>query len=67
MLHQIEKLHKVEDFLGIPVTTRAGNPLMLNGIGYGRVSVKDSGANSLAHDAVGIRYAVALWLGTLLM
>ena len=40
---------------------------MLNGIGYGRVGGKDSGANSLDPAAEEIRYRVVLGIGTLLM
>ena len=65
--HQIDKLHKVEACFGIPVTAWLGKPLMINGIGHGRVSCKDGCTNSLASAAAGIRYTVALGLGTLLM
>ena len=40
---------------------------MLNGIGYNRVSGKDSGANSLTPAAAEIRYVVALGIGSLVM
>ena len=65
--HQIDKLYKVEACFGIKVTAWVGKPLMLNIIGYGRVSGKDGGANSLAPDAEEIRYVVALGLGPLVM
>ena len=65
--HQFYKLHKVEDFFGIPVTAWVENPWMLNIIGYGRVSGKDGGTNQLAPAASGISYVVALGLGHLLM
>ena len=65
--HRIDKLHKVEDCFGIPVTAWVGNPLMLNGILYGRLSGKDSGTNSLTLDTLNIRYAIALELGPLVM
>ena len=52
---------------GITVTAWARKPLMLNGIGYGRVSGKDGGTNQLAPAASGISYVVALGLGHLLM
>ena len=65
--HRIDKLKKVEACFSIPVTNWAGNPLMLNGIGYVRVSGKDGGANSLSPDAEGIKYVVALGIGPLLL
>ena len=40
VLHLIEKLHKVKPRLGIKVTAWVGNPLMLNGIVYGRFKLK---------------------------
>ena len=43
--HLIGKLHKVEVSFGIPVTAWVGNSLMLNVIGYGRVSGREGGAN----------------------
>ena len=64
VMHQIYKLHKVEACFIIPVTAWSGNPLMLNGIGYVRVSGKNSGSNSLSPTTVGIRYAVALGIGS---
>ena len=64
--HRIDKLYKVEDCLGVPLTDWLVNPFMLNGIGYVRVIVKDRGANALAPDASDIRYAVALGIGPLL-
>ena len=45
MTHLIDKLHKVEACFGIPVTYWVGNPLILNGIEYGRLSGKYGGAN----------------------
>ena len=45
--HRIDKLHKVEACFGIPVTAWVEKPLMINGIGYIRVSGKDGVANSL--------------------
>ena len=65
--HRIDKIQKVEACFGILVTAWVGNPLMLNGIGYGRVSDKDGGANSLATAALGIRYAVTLGLGPIIV
>ena len=65
--HWTDKLQKVEACFGIPVTAWAGNPLMLNGIGYRRLSGKYGGANSSDTDATEIRYAVALELGPLVM
>ena len=64
---RIDKLHKVEAFSGIPVTAWVGNPLLINGIGYRRVSGKDGGANSLDPAAAEIRYAVTLGLRTLVI
>ena len=61
--HQIYKLHKVEACFEIPVTAWVGNPLMLNGIGYGRVRGKYGGDNSLAPAVAEIRYAVTVVLG----
>ena len=61
------KLHKVEACFGIPVTAWVVNPLMLNGIGYGRVSGKYGGANSSDTASAEIRYAVALGPGPLVM
>ena len=49
--HIIDKLHKVEACFGISVTAWVVNPLILNGIGHGRVSGKDGVANSLAPAA----------------
>ena len=40
---------------------------MLNKIGYGRISGKDSGVNSLDTAAEGIRCTVTLDIGPLLM
>ena len=65
--HQIDKIHKLEACFGIPGTAWSGDPWMINGIVYGRVSGKDGGANSLAPAASGMRYAVALGIGTLLV
>ena len=65
--HRIDKLYKVEACFGITVTAWVGNPLMINGIVYVRVSGKDGGANSLAPAAVDISYVVTLWLGPLVM
>ena len=65
--HQIDKLHKVEACFSIPFITWVGNPLILNGIGYRKVSGKDGGTNSLAPAAAKIWYAVTLGLGYLVM
>ena len=67
MMHRIDNLHRVEACLGIPVTNWVGKPLMLNRIGYGRVSGKDGGISSLAPAAAELRYAVALGIGPLVM
>ena len=67
VLLRIYKLQKVEDCFGIPVTAWLVNPLMLNGIGFGMVSGKDGGVNSLAPSAAEIMYTVALGLGPLVM
>ena len=67
VLHRIDKLNKVEACFDIPVTDWVGHPLMLNRIGYGRLSDKVGVANSLDPAAVEIRYAVALGLGPLLI
>ena len=65
--HQIDKLHKVDGSFSIPATALVGNPLLINGIGYVRVSGKESGANSLDTAAADIRYALALGRGPLVM
>ena len=65
--HRIDNLQKVEACFGIPVTAWVGNPLMLNRVGYMRVSGKYGGTNTLAPYVAEIRYAVTLGLGTLLM
>ena len=65
--HRIDKLHKVEACFGIPLNAWVGNPLMINIIGYRRVSGKDGGDNSLDPASVEIRYAVALGPGPLVM
>ena len=65
--HRIDKIHKVEACFVIPVTAWLGKSLIINGIGYGRVSGKYGGANSLAPASAYIRYAENLGLGPLVI
>ena len=51
----------------IPVTAWVVNPLILNRIGYGRVSGKYGGAKLLAPDAAEIMYAAALGIEPLVI
>ena len=65
--HRIDKIHKVGACLVIPVTTWVVNPVMLNGIGYVRLSGKYICANSSSPNSAEIRYAVSLGLGPLVI